>query len=245
MHGARGLKVDRKSGDRTTIYIPHAAVCVSGTIQPDTLRRALLPEFFENGLAARLLVNMPEPRAKRWTEHEITDATQAAVNGLFDRLFDLRLAPSPDGNEPALIDLSEDARAIWIDFVNEHNQKTHDLHGHARSAWAKLEGYAARFALVRHCVREVDGQQQSIYVDAPTRPIFLSPGAPTPTQPAKGPEILKFRRRRHPLSAETQMNGTHDSYRPYLRPVAVARLHHPSSRAIQSACAGEGLVRRH
>jgi hypothetical protein len=165
MHGARGLKVDRKTGDRPTIYIPHAAVCVAGTIQPTTLRRVLLPEFFENGLAARLLVSMPESRTKRWTDGDISDATYAAVDGLFSPLFNLKAGAGPHGDEPMLVDLDEGARDQWIRFVNEHNEQMQALHGHARAAFAKLEGYAARFALIRHCVRQVDDEKESNYVD--------------------------------------------------------------------------------
>jgi hypothetical protein len=165
MHGARSLKIDRKTGDPKTIYIPHAAVSVTGTIQPDTLRRALLPEFFDNGLAARLLVAMPPTRAKKWSEAEISDAAQTAFDGLFDRLFDLRPADGPDGPEPIMVDLLPDALERWIQFVNEHNEAMQELDGHGRAAWAKLEGYAARFALIFHCVRQAAGAKDSDHVD--------------------------------------------------------------------------------
>jgi len=107
LHGARALKVDRKTGDRPTIYIPHAAVSISGTIQPGTLRRALLPEFFDNGLAARLLVTMPETRAKKWTDAEISDETMRAVDDLFDALYALRPDDGIDGPEPKMIGLAD------------------------------------------------------------------------------------------------------------------------------------------
>ena len=167
MHGARALKVDRKVGDRPTIYIPHAAVCVTGTIQPATLRRALIPAFYENGLAARLLVAMPEARAKRWTDAEISDQTQSVVDSLFDNLFEFRSAPGVDGDdEPRMVDLMDGALSKWKCFVNEHNAEMMDLSGNPRAAWAKLEGYAARFALLFHCIREATGDKQSVYIDS-------------------------------------------------------------------------------
>ncbi|HEY8666968.1 MAG TPA: YfjI family protein [Tepidisphaeraceae bacterium] len=166
LHGARALKVDRKTGDRPTIYIPHAAVSISGTIQPATLRRALLPEFFDNGLAARLLVTMPETKAKRWSEAEISDETMAAVDALFDALYALRPDDGIDGAEPKLIDLTDDTRAGWIQFVNQHNEELQALEGNERAAAAKLEGYAARFALVFHCVRQAAGDKELDYIDA-------------------------------------------------------------------------------
>ncbi|HEY8665647.1 MAG TPA: YfjI family protein [Tepidisphaeraceae bacterium] len=166
LHGARALKVDRKTGDRPTIYIPHAAVSISGTIQPGTLRRALLPEFFDNGLAARLLVTMPETRAKKWTDAEISDETMRAVDDLFDALYALRPDDGIDGPEPKMIGLADDAQQRWIGFVNEFNEQMQALEGNERAAGAKLEAYAARFALIFHCIRQAAGEIESDYIGA-------------------------------------------------------------------------------
>src|SRR5262249_32420171 len=59
--------VDRKTGDRPTLVIPHAAVSVCGGIQPGVLARALTPEFLDAGLAARFLMAMPTKLPKRWS----------------------------------------------------------------------------------------------------------------------------------------------------------------------------------
>jgi hypothetical protein len=53
MHGARNLLVDRKTGDMTTIYVPRAALCITGGIQPGILRLALAQEHFQSGLLER------------------------------------------------------------------------------------------------------------------------------------------------------------------------------------------------
>src|SRR5207244_2361593 len=53
MHRAGQLIVDRKSGPEKLVHVPRAAVSIVGTIQPETLRRALGREHFEDGLAAR------------------------------------------------------------------------------------------------------------------------------------------------------------------------------------------------
>ena len=39
IYGARDLLVDRKNGDRQTIFVRRAAVSIVGGIQPETLRR--------------------------------------------------------------------------------------------------------------------------------------------------------------------------------------------------------------
>ena len=67
LHRAGPLTIDRKTGTRIT-HVPRAAVSICGTIQPQSLRRALRQEHFENGMAARFLFAMPPERSKRWTE---------------------------------------------------------------------------------------------------------------------------------------------------------------------------------
>ena len=154
MHGGRSIMVDRKTGQPRTIYVPRAAVSVTGSIQPTTLQRSLGRAYFENGLAARLLLAHPPRRAKRWTEAEVNPATEQAIVTVFDRLFDLEPVEGPDGDpEPGIIRLSPSAKAAWVQFYNEHAQQQMELSGDLSAAWSKLEGYAARLALIFHLVR--------------------------------------------------------------------------------------------
>jgi hypothetical protein len=153
---AGSLLVDRKTGDKTMMHVPRAAVCIAGGIQPQILGRCLTREFFDNGLAARLLLAMPPKRAKYWREADIDETTMQSVTNLFNEL--LRLAPTPDLDgdpQPADVELDPGAKAVWIEFYNEHAQEQAELDGELSAAWSKLEGYAARFALVLHCVRQV------------------------------------------------------------------------------------------
>ena len=160
MFGGRSAMVDRKTGDRKTIYIPRAAVSVTGGIQPATLQRALGRAYFENGLAARLLLAYPPQRAKRWTETEIGRAVEEAVATVFDRLYSLEPIMGPDGKlMPGTIPLSPAAKTVWVDFYNEHAQEHVGLSGELSAAWSKLEGYAARLALVAHFVRLATGDE--------------------------------------------------------------------------------------
>lgn len=71
MHGGRSVVVDRKTGADRTIYVPRAAMSVTGAIQPDTLRRVLTPEYRANGMAARLLFTYSPRRPKQWTEADV------------------------------------------------------------------------------------------------------------------------------------------------------------------------------
>jgi hypothetical protein len=155
IHGGRELFNDRKTGEPRTIFVPHATVSVAGGIQPGVLRRTLSREHQENGMAARFLFAMPPKRRKRWSEAEIDEKLEADVLALFERLFDLH----PDQNEegelvPRLVKLSTAAKHdVWIPFYNLHGKEQVELDDDLSATWSKLEGYAARLALVHHLIR--------------------------------------------------------------------------------------------
>lgn len=152
MFGGRPMVVDRKGSG--TIFVPHAAVSIAGGIQPETLRRALGQEHKDNGLAARLLFAMPPRNPKAWSEADMDPKCEAAVSEIFDQLFLLTMVIDIDGNQqPTLINLSTDGKAVWVKFYNEHAREQINLSGDEAAAWSKLEGYVARFALVIHLVR--------------------------------------------------------------------------------------------
>lgn len=156
MFGGRAMVVDRKTGG--TLYVPRAAVSIAGGIQPETLRRALGQEHRDNGLAARLLLSCPPRKPKRWTEADVNATTEAAVATLFDRLFSLTPETDDDGDErPRLVALADDGKAAWVRFYNEHANEQAELSGDLSAAWSKLEGYAARLALVVHLIRWAAG----------------------------------------------------------------------------------------
>jgi hypothetical protein len=156
MFGGRPMVVDRKTGG--TLYVPRAAVSIAGGIQPETLRRALGQEHRDNGLAARLLFAMPPRRAKRWSEADVNPATETAVAAVFDRLFNLTPETGEDGGEqPRLVTLGDGGKRVWVAFYNEHATEQVELSGDEAAAWSKLEGYAARLALVVHLTRWAAG----------------------------------------------------------------------------------------
>jgi uncharacterized protein DUF3987 len=130
-----------------------------------TLRRALTPEFFENGLAARLLVAMPPRRPKRWSEATVDESMEHKLACPFEWLWLLEPDTDPGSGDlrPKLIPLESDGRKAWIDFYNEHAVQQAELSGDLAAAWSKLEGYCARFALLIHCVRQANGE---VHIDA-------------------------------------------------------------------------------
>jgi hypothetical protein len=160
IHGARDLLVDRKTGDRKTIFVRRAAVSVVGGIQPGTLRRALGREHFENGLAARLLLTMPLRREKKWTEAEIDEDLDHRIDEILGRLLDLEPHHGDDGPEPVVLGLTAGGKAAWIAFYDEHAGRLADATGDLAAVLSKIEGAAARLALIVHLVREAAGDRK-------------------------------------------------------------------------------------
>jgi hypothetical protein len=160
MHGADYLKIDRKTGDKRTIIVPFAAVSIAGGTQPKILRRVFRAEHFDSGFVARYLMAMPPAQAALWTDNVVSDATLNAIDAMFDVLYQLAGTPGSDGEAfPADVPLSSDAQAEWIQFQNVHATEQVALaDDDDQAAWAKLRGYAARLALVIHCVRQAAGE---------------------------------------------------------------------------------------
>ena len=82
MHRAGAFLVDRKTGQRTTLMVEHAAVSVTGGIQPGVLARAVDADFLDAGLGACLLMAMPNRKPKRWSEVEVHPDCEAPMNAL-------------------------------------------------------------------------------------------------------------------------------------------------------------------
>ena len=65
MHSGESIIVDRKTGDPRTIYVPRAAVCITGSIQPGVLHRALGTEHRESGMGGPPARELPTASAEK------------------------------------------------------------------------------------------------------------------------------------------------------------------------------------
>jgi hypothetical protein len=147
---------DRKTGDKRRIYIPRAAVSNCGSITPGALRNVLTAEHLDHGLGARLLLAMPPRKEKHWSEACIPEDIKNAYEDLLVKLLALDGDQNDQGDLiPAKVNLNPDAKALWIPFYNSWAQATAASEGDLASAFSKLEGIAARFALLHHTVTEV------------------------------------------------------------------------------------------
>ncbi len=164
-HRAQPLVVDRKTSG--TLYVPRAAVSIIGGIQPGILARYVGQEHRDNGLLARLLLAMPPRWPKVWNDADIDPSAETALAAIFDALHDLAPEVNADGEpQPVLVTLTPAGKQAWIKFYNKHNAEADGLCGDLAAAWAKLEGYAARFALIHHLVRQVTTDSESHGIEA-------------------------------------------------------------------------------
>lgn len=166
MHRGGTVTVDRKTGVRT-IHIPRAAVSVCGTIQPGTIQATLTAEFFECGLAARLLVVAPPERLKSWTDADFPACESERFGALIDDLLSLTHSANDRSElEPVDVQLSVEAKQLWVAFYDEHAAAQFEADDRLGSALAKIEAYAVRFALIFHLVRCGTDDGSSDAVDA-------------------------------------------------------------------------------
>ncbi|MCK4658239.1 MAG: DUF3987 domain-containing protein [Phycisphaerae bacterium] len=158
LFNGESVTVDRKTSP--TIHVPNGLVSVTGGIQPGILAKMMTSEHREAGLQARFLSASPPRKPKTWSEATIPVDVATDVKVVFGRLFELQPDLNDDGSpRPQLVKLNPTAKRRWVRFHNEHAAEQAGLTGDLAAAWSKLEAYAARLALVHHCVRVAAGDE--------------------------------------------------------------------------------------
>jgi hypothetical protein len=158
LHTAAFLAVDRRSDERRyRIHDPR--VCITGGIQPAVLARALTQDFFERGLPARFLFAAPPIPANSWSEITINDDLKQGALAVFDELWLLQ----PDNDEysqpcPKLLRLEADAKNVYVAYFNECGAASVCADERGEAAFSKLDGYAARLALVGQLARNLNAE---------------------------------------------------------------------------------------
>lgn len=158
-HSGEPVTVDRKSSGTT--YVSRAHVCICGGIQPETLKLALGSEHFHNGLASRLLMAMPPRRKRSWSKSGMPPEVAAEYALVIERLRELQPEANGDELEPVSLRLDSQAEEAWAAYYDRHAEEQMQLSGAIASAWCKLEGGAARLALVIHFARWAAGEPVS------------------------------------------------------------------------------------
>jgi hypothetical protein len=156
LFSAGTVTVDRKTGERPGVMVERAAASVCGTIQPGVLQRILTSDHYESGLVARLLLVWPPRRPKVWTDAEVSECTSAAYEKLVEDLFAINMRQVSEGRfVPYPRNLSPAAKEAWVAFYTDFAREQAEAEGDVAAALSKLEGYAARFALIHHVVTHV------------------------------------------------------------------------------------------
>jgi hypothetical protein len=160
LHGGRSLTVDRRTGSQRTLYVPRAAVSLTGGIQPGILTSKITTAHVASGLFARLLFTFAPSRPRKWTEAEVDEQVVRNYAQVVENLLSLKFVSDnlTGDSVPGLVSLSSDAKRRFAEFVNEHGQETADLDDSLTASFAKLEGYAARFGLILHLTRWACGE---------------------------------------------------------------------------------------
>jgi hypothetical protein len=153
LYRGEALIVDRKTGDRPSLFVPRAAVSVTGGIQPGVLARVLTTEFFDAGLVARLLLACPPKRTKEWSEAEVAPEVRGAYEAMLESLLALDFDRSPTGERcPFAVRLTPEAKAAWVAFYRAWADEQTKAEGEVAAVLSKLEGTCARLALLFHLI---------------------------------------------------------------------------------------------
>lgn len=170
MHNAGSITVDRKSSG--TLFVESAAVSVTGGVQPGMLSRVMTSDNVDSGLLARLLIAWPPRRPKSWTTETASFPTIDAMFDVFRGIIETQMPESG----PVYLPFSPDAEQAFREFFEEHAASQAAASGAVASMLAKMEGTAARLALVIHVARRPPGERRDgpIELDSVMRGITLA-----------------------------------------------------------------------
>jgi hypothetical protein len=112
----------------------------------------------------------PPRRPKVWVDAEVSADIVRLAERVLHRLYELQGLPAESGSQPMTLQLSPEAHKLFRDYVNSNGQEQMELTGDLAAAWSKYEEYAARLALVFHCVKCVAAAEGLV---AGERPVEL------------------------------------------------------------------------
>jgi len=153
MYDAGPISYHRRTGEPRDVEAERAFIGVAGGIQPGVLCSVLAdPNFIDSGMAARLMFAWPPKACPRWSEAELSEATESAFRVVLDRLREL---PFDEREGPFVIRLSVQAKERFKSLNNEFAETAEGIDGGPMAAvLPKAVRFALRLALIWHCVNE-------------------------------------------------------------------------------------------
>jgi ferredoxin len=157
LYNGHGTTVDRAS--KEPMRIPKTSVNVTGTITKNQWQESMTGTNASNGLAPRFLIAMPPKKYQRWTEVGIDPSVIAEYEAMIQKL--LSLTHDAD-DKPIIVGWTADAAVLWGAFYDENvTLQERESDGYLESLYSKLEGQAAKLALVIQMVRWTEDQSLS------------------------------------------------------------------------------------
>ena len=137
------IAVDRQG---KTILIDHPFLSVVGCIPPDVLPDLDDESGREDGFLHRLLFTYLQTHPVRWTDIVVSSSVKEAYTQLMAGLYALTMADAG----PVVLGLHPVAKTLFMKWHDEHCAKLEApyLSPILKGFYAKLKGYAARFALI-------------------------------------------------------------------------------------------------
>lgn len=151
----RATKVDRAGVDAPPVFVQRPRLSVVGGIQPEVLDT--LREGPSDGLFDRMLFSYPaDPGLAVESFNELDDGPCGEWARAVERLWNRPMKADPDGDRPNVVTLTEGGRPVWQDWtrVLADRAARADAPPYFRAVAAKIQGYAARLALVCHLIHE-------------------------------------------------------------------------------------------
>jgi hypothetical protein len=134
--------MDRRTGDNRDVLIPRVSLWLTGGIQPGILAQAMGTAERQAGLLSRLLLACPPSRPQKYSDDDVSEATQERFDDVLKSLFAL------EGHR--FVAPCADAKQLWRVFHDRTAAETSRLVGDLAAAWNKFRGTALRIALILH-----------------------------------------------------------------------------------------------
>lgn len=134
--------VNRKG--QAPLRITRPFICVNGNIPPDMLGELGDRKGRADGFLDRFLFSYPEPVQVRWTNESPNPSLLKGYTAACLRIDEL---------SDAVLTVTADARESFKIWYDEHHRSFDGPAG----AWAKMDGYCARFASIIHHLRYAYG----------------------------------------------------------------------------------------
>jgi len=144
------ILVNRVSSSPISIMSPH--ISVIGGIQTDLLSSLFKDDRDKNGFIERILfVTSPNSKKENFSEEDMPKSVLSHYSQLINKLLDMPMQRSSNGTlPPALLELSTQARGLYIDYYN-HNVSmvnSSSVCPKTKGFYAKFDTYTIRFALI-------------------------------------------------------------------------------------------------